>query len=179
MLARAFCLAFVLTVSLCGAAPARSQTTAANGLTLEWIYGEEGRGVARVPAHAWLSDGRLLLFDVRRPEALRTFEVLDPSTGSRRPALDMSAAVAGLKALLPDSGVAQSLEWPEAFDAAGRRALYTFRGDLFVLDLAASRFTRLTKTEAEEQSPGFSPDGRRLAFVRAHDLYVIDLYTGA
>ncbi|HEX8187834.1 MAG TPA: S9 family peptidase [Pyrinomonadaceae bacterium] len=179
MLARAFCLAFVLAVSSSGAAPARSQTTAANGLTLEWIYGDEGRRVASVPSHAWLSDGRLLLFDVRRPPAERTFEVVEPSTGARRPALDMAAAVAGLKALLPDSGVTESLEWPEAFDASGRRALYVFKGDLFLLDLAAARFTRLTKTEAEEQSPGFSPDGRRLAFVRAHDLYVTDLDTSA
>ena len=179
MLARALCLAFVLTVSLFGAAPARPQTTAANGLTLEWVYGDEGRRVASVPSHAWLSDGRLLLLDVRRPPAERTFEVLDPSTGARRPALDMAAAVAGLKALLPDSGVTQSLEWPEALDPSGRRALYVFRGDLFLLDLAAARFTRLTQTEAEEQSPGFSPDGRRLAFVRAHDLYVIELDTAA
>ena len=177
MFARAFCLAFVLAFSLFGAAPARPQ--AAGGLTLEWIYGDEGRRVASVPEHAWLSDGRLLLFDVRRPPAERTFEVLDPSTLARRPALDMAAAVRSLNGLLPDSGVIDSLEWPEAFDAAGRRALYVFKGDLFVLDLAASGFKRLTKTEAEEQSPGFSPDGRRLAFVRAHDLYVVDLDTGA
>ncbi len=179
MLARAFCLVFVLTVSLSGAAPTRSQTEAANGLTLEWIYGDEGRRVATLPTHTWLSDGRLLLFDVRRPPAERTFEVLDPKTGARRSALDMAAAVASLKALVPDSGVTQSLDWPEAFDAAGRRALYVFGGDLFVLDLAAARFTRLTRTETEEQSPGFSPDGRRLAFVRAHDLYVIDLDSAA
>ena len=179
MFARAFCLAAVLAVSLFGAAPARPQTAAANGLTLEWVFGEEGRGVARVPAHAWLSDGRLLLFDVRRPPAERTFEVLDPSTGARRPALDMAAAVASLRALLPDSGVTQSLEWPEAFDPSGRRALYVFDGDLFLLDLAAARFKRLTRTEAEEKSPGFSPDGRRLAFVRARDLYVVELDTGA
>jgi dipeptidyl-peptidase-4 len=164
---------------LFGAAPARPQTTAAGGLTLEWIYGDEGKRVASVPEHAWLSDGRLLLLDVRRPAAERTFELLDPSTGERRSALDMAAAVKSLNALLPDSGVTESLEWPEAFDAAGRRALYVFGGDLFVLDLAAARFTRLTKTDAEEQSPGFSPDGRRLAFVRAHDLYVVDVDTGS
>jgi dipeptidyl-peptidase-4 len=179
MFSRAFCLAIVLVVSLFGAAPARSQTTAAGGLTLEWIYGDEGRRVASVPAHAWLSDGRLLLFDVRRPPEERTFEVLEPSTGARRPALDMAAAVASLKTLLPDSDVGPALDWPEAFDPSGRHALYVFKGDLFLLDLAAARFTRLTKTEGEEQSPGFSPDGRRLAFVRAHDLYVIDLDTGA
>jgi hypothetical protein len=85
MHARTFCLTFVLAVSLFGAAPARSQAPAADGLTLEWIYGDEGRRVASVPAHAWLSDGRLLLFDVRRPPAERTFEVFDPATGARQP----------------------------------------------------------------------------------------------
>jgi dipeptidyl-peptidase-4 len=178
MVARAFCLAVLLAVSLWGAAPARPQTTAAGGLTLEWAF-DEGRRVASVPAHAWLSDGRLLLLDVRRPAVERTFEILDPATGARRGALDTAAAVKSLNALLPDSGVTQSLDWPEALDPSGRRALYVFKGDLFLLDLAAARFLRLTKTEAQEQSPGFSPDGRRLAFVRAHDLYVIDLDTGA
>src|SRR5215213_363908 len=111
MFARVFCLAAVLAASVFGAAPAHSQTTAANGLTAEWVFSDEGRGVARVPTHVWLSDGRLLLFDVRRPPAERTFEVLEPSTGARRPALDMAAAVASLKALAPDSGVTASLEW--------------------------------------------------------------------
>ena len=179
MLARTFCLAVVIAALTFGAAPARSQAEAAKGLTLEWIFGDEGRSFASVPAHVWLSDGRLLLFDVRRPAAGRTFEILDPSTGARRPALDMAAAVQSLNALLPGAGVGPSLDWPEAFDAAGRRALYVFGGDLFVLDLAAARFTRLTRTAAEEQSPGFSPDGRRLAFVRAHDIYVVDIDTGA
>ncbi|MET0645743.1 MAG: S9 family peptidase [Pyrinomonadaceae bacterium] len=175
MIARAFCLAVVLAVSAFGAASARPQTTAANGLTTEWVFSDEGRSVARLPTHTWLSDGRLLMLDVRRPPEERAFEFVDPATGARRPALDMAAAVASLGALLPDSGVARSLDWPEAFDPAGRRALYVFKGDLFLLDLASSRFTRLTKTEAEERSPGFSPNGRRLAFVRANDLYVLEL----
>jgi dipeptidyl-peptidase-4 len=176
MIARAFCLAAVLFVSLFGATPARTQAPAGNRLTLEWIF-DDGRRVATVPLHAWLPDGRLMLLDGRRPPAERAFEILDPATGARRNAFDMAAAVASLNALAPDSGVAQSLPWPEAFDAAGRRALYTFKGDLFVLDLAASRFARVTKTEAEEQSAQFSPDGRQLAFVRANDLYVADLDT--
>src|SRR5205085_3522927 len=65
------------------------------------------------------------------------------------------------------------------FDPAGRRALYVFDGDLFLLDLASARFSRLTRTVAEERSPEFSPDGERLAFVRANDLYVVDLDTQA
>ncbi|HEV2762958.1 MAG TPA: DPP IV N-terminal domain-containing protein, partial [Pyrinomonadaceae bacterium] len=176
MVARIFRFAAVLVVSAFLATPARPQTEAPNGLTFEWVY-DEGRRVASVPTHAWLSDGRLMLLDVRRPAAERTFEVLDASTGARRPALDMAAAVKSLNELLPDSGAGPSLGWPEAFDPAGRRALYIFKGDLFALDLAAARFTRLTKTEPEEQSATFSPDGRRLAFVRANDLYVVELDT--
>ncbi|HKS30554.1 MAG TPA: S9 family peptidase [Pyrinomonadaceae bacterium] len=179
MVIRIFCLAVILSISLLGAATARSQTQAANKLTLEWIFGDEGRSVASLPAHTWLSDGKLLMLDVRRPPAERTFEVVNPVTGARQPALDMAAAVASLKALLPDSGVTASLDWPEALDPAGRRALYVFKGDLFLLDMGTARFTRLTKTEAEEQSPGFSPDGRRLAFVRSNDIYVAELDTMA
>src|SRR5688572_24846293 len=106
MIARAFCLAAVLAVSAFGAPSARPQPPAAIDLTAEWVFSDEGRGVARVPTHVWLSDGRLLMLDVRRPTEERTFEFLDPSTGARRPALDMAAAVASLGALLPDSGVA-------------------------------------------------------------------------
>src|SRR5215207_2997316 len=176
MVARGLCLAVVIVVvSVFGVAVGRAQTPVGDGLTLEWIFGDEGRGVASVPTHAWLSDGRLLLLDVRRPAGERTFEVLEPATGVRRPALEMTAAVESLRALLPDSGVEESLSWPEALEPAGRRALYVLKGDLFLLDLGAARFTRLTKTEAEEKSPGFSPDGRRLAFVREHDLYVLDV----
>src|SRR5207244_1532847 len=52
-------------------------------------------------------------------------------------------------------------------------------GDLFVLDLPSSTFTRLTKTTAEEHSTSFAPNGQRIAFVRANDLFVIDLASGA
>ena len=36
-------------------------------------------------------------------------------------------------------------------------------GDLYLLRLDASRFERLTRTEAEESLPELSPDGRRVA----------------
>ncbi|MFL6255682.1 MAG: hypothetical protein ACJ74T_11780, partial [Pyrinomonadaceae bacterium] len=77
MFTRAFCLAVVLAVSVLGAAPAWGQTTAADALTMEWALGDEGRSVASLPTHVWLSDGRLMLFDVRRPAGERTFEVLE------------------------------------------------------------------------------------------------------
>ena len=178
MFARTFFLAAVLAVALAFGPPAaNAQPPAKSAVTLEWLYSDEGRRLASVPAHVWLADGKLLLYDASRPVAQRSFELLDPETGARRPALDMAAALASLNALLPAAEAKQTLAWPDAFDAAGRRALYLLQGDLFVLDIGAARFTRLTKTDAEEKSPEFSPDGQRLAFVRANDLYVVELAT--
>ncbi len=178
MIARIFFLAAILVATL-GALAVTAQTPTKTALTVEWIFSDEGRRVASLPSSVWLSDGKLMLYDGRQPPAQRAFELLDPATGTRRTALDMAAAVASLNALLPKSEAKQVLAWPQAFDPAGRRALYVFDGDLFLLDLATARFSRLTKTEAEERSPEFSPDGQRLAFVRLNDLYLVDLETRA
>ena len=65
-------------------------------LTLEWIFGPEGRTVASVPATAWLDDGALVILDDRRPPAARTFEKLNPATGQRQSIVDAVRALADL-----------------------------------------------------------------------------------
>ena len=179
MLTRILSLAVVLTAIFGSPASraARAQTPKTN-LSVEWIFSDAGRSVASLPSTLWLSDGKLMVFDARKPAAQRAFEILDPATGVRRSALDMATAVAGLNKLMPPAEARQVLTWPQAFDRSGRRALYVIDGDLFLLELATARFTRLTKTEAEERLPEFSPNGQRLAFVRANDLYLIDLEIG-
>jgi dipeptidyl-peptidase-4 len=179
MLTRILSFAVVLTAMFATPAGkgATAQAPSKTNLTVEWIFSDEGRSVASLPSSVWLSDGKLMFYDTRKPAALRAFEVLDPATGTRRTALDMAAAVASLNKLLPPTEVRQVLTWPQLFDPSGRRALYLINGDLFLLEMATARFTRLTKTEAQEQSPEFSPNGQRLAFVRANDLYLIDLDT--
>src|SRR5215204_3721280 len=142
-------------------------------LTLEWMFGAEGRAVASVPQTAWLDDSSLVILDSRRAPRERTFEKLNPATGQRAPMVDAVRALADLKAVV-DSDV---LPWPIAFDGFGRRALYIFNGDVFTLELAESRGRRLTSTPAEETSASFSPNGRRVAYVRDHDLYSYDLDT--
>src|SRR5262245_64536258 len=106
MLARILCLVAVITVII-GAPGAKAQTPARTGLTVEWIFGDEGRRVASLPTHVWLSDGKLMLYDGRQPPTQRAFEILDPATGARRTALDMAAAVASFNALLPKSEAKQ------------------------------------------------------------------------
>ncbi len=143
-------------------------------VTPEWLF-TAGAHIADVPHTAWLSDNAAILYDIRQPESQRTFERLDPATGQRSPILNMSAAVASLQSLAPDAQVKTALPWPDAFDTTGHQALYQFNGDLFLLNLPTSTFTRVTQTPAEEKDSSFSPDGRLITFVRENDLYLYNI----
>lgn len=163
------CLVGLLGVS----APLAAQgVSAPSRLSVEWIFGPEGRAVAAVPSVAWLENGVALLLDPRRPPVERTLERLDPATGRREPVVDRARALASLKAAAGEAPVPDALTWPVQFDAVGKAALYVFDGDLYLLDLSSSSFSRLTRTGAEEKAASFSPDGSRVAFVRDNDLYV-------
>jgi dipeptidyl-peptidase-4 len=144
-------------------------------LTTAWIYSEEGAHIAEVPEVAWLQDGSVLLFDNRLPESQRTFEKLDPATGNRQAALNMSQAVTSLASLGKDLSPGKALPWPTAFDSAGHRAVYLFHGDVFLLDLTSSSFSRVTTTPAEQKNVAFSPNGQLLSYVRANDIYVYNI----
>jgi dipeptidyl-peptidase-4 len=162
---------YILAVSLMLTSTAFAQQPA---FTNEWVYGEAGAHVADVPKMEWLNDGSAILYDIRLPKAQRTFEKLVPSTGQRQPLLKMADALASLNQL----GVTdekESLDWPEAFDASGQRAIYVFKDDIFLLDLPSARFTRVTSTSDEEKDAQFSPDGKQISFVRNNDLYVYDI----
>jgi len=156
-------------------AGSRAPSAPQEEITVEWIYGPQGRALDRVPSFAWRADGRAILWDdeVDPP----TLELFDPATRARTPLVDREKALAGLGAW-PDVAADEAWRWPEAFDEAGARALYLTKGDVFVLDLASSTFRRLTQTPQEEKSASFSPDGRRVAFVRDNDLYAVDVVTG-
>ena len=168
---------FVLRVLLlcAGIASVTFGQTQKQKLTLEWIFGPEGRSVASLPSTAWLDDGTLIMLDNRRPANERTFERLDTATGARTSLVNRSAALA----TLPEGMKDDPLQWPIAFDGAGRQALYLLKGDVFVLELDRNRFRRLTSTPAEETSASFSPNGHRVAYVRENNLYSFDLDTNS
>ncbi len=162
-----------------GSAVAQTPPPSKPALTVTWMYSDDGENATRMPTFAWTATGDVLLLDATRPAAERTLERFDVARGRRAPAVDAKAALASLAALAGADAVPKALEWPDDIDRAGTLAVYTFAGDLYLLDLASSHFSRLTHTPEEESVPRFSPDGRRVAFVRRNDLYVIDLSTRA
>ncbi len=132
---------------------------------MAWAYSDEAEAATKMPSFVWTSGGDLLLLDETKPAATRTIERVKAGTGARAAAVDRAAALASLKGLVAAADMPEALPWPEAFDAAGRVAVYAIGGDLFVLDLASSRFERLTQTADAESIPRLSPDGRKVAFV--------------
>ena len=64
------------------------------------------------------------------------------------------------------------------WNPAGTALLLTEGADLWLLEVDGRKLRRLTRDTAEEEFPVFSPDGSRVAFVRNHDLHVVDLATG-
>ncbi len=169
-------LLILCLISLLNSSPALAQNS--DELTIEWINSQESRKVAALPAIAWLEDGSLIIYDSSKPDSERTFEKLNPNTGKRISILDRKKALAHAKQTLGEEKAPRSISFPLAFDERGVKGIYDFNGDIFILDLATAQFKQLTTTEAEEKCINFSPDGKKLAYVRDNDLYVYHLENG-
>jgi dipeptidyl-peptidase-4 len=61
------------------------------------------------------------------------------------------------------------------FNSTRTGALVTIADDLYFYDLTVAKASRLTTASGEEEEATFSPDGKLVAFVRANNLYVVDL----
>ncbi|MGH9668294.1 MAG: S9 family peptidase, partial [Bryobacteraceae bacterium] len=65
----------------------------------------------------------------------------------------------------------QELQW----SSSGRDLLILARGDLFLWHAGSGKWDQLTATPQSERDPKLSPDARRVAFRRDHDLYALDI----
>src|SRR4030042_2846884 len=135
-------------------------------MTVEWIYSDEAQETLALPLFQWLDNSTAVYYDVHRPKEERTFEILDPRTGKRTVLLDAAKALQDLQKYLGKEGNPKFLPWPESFSTSGRSAVYSFGGDIYLLDTAASRFTRVADTPAEEIGARLSPRGGVHAYVR-------------
>jgi dipeptidyl aminopeptidase/acylaminoacyl peptidase len=60
-----------------------------------------------------------------------------------------------------------------------KRTVYVQDGDVFLYDFATDKARQLTRTTDAEKDPHFTQDGKRVAFTRAGNLYVLDLNGGS
>lgn len=145
-----------------------------NDLTVEWIYSDASATLTAIPQTVWLEDNTLLVYDLRKPKEQRTFEIYNPATGQTSIAIDAKKAVASLNRIIGNRQI-DFLTWPLVFDGHGKRALYIFESDIFLLDLKQNEFHRITQTDADEKCVGFSPNDKMISFVRDNDLFIYDI----
>jgi len=160
----------ILMVCACNTQPAKKE------ITVEWIYSEDAKTLSAVHSYHWLEDNTAILFDIRKPKEKRTFLKLDPENpGQIDTIVDHEKAISSLQEHIGKEDSTEYLDWPLSFGPYGKHALYIYKKDIFLLDLESSLFRRITKTDTNEKSPRFSPDGTRFAFVRDNDLYMYDI----
>jgi dipeptidyl-peptidase-4 len=149
-------------------------------LTLSAIYDPQTRvafgGVA--PQVQWLDGDSYLM--ARRQAGGLTWQKVNAATGQASPLFDaaaMESALAALPGVARGDAVEAARSASMAFNPARSGALVTLNTDLYFYDFGTSRAVRLTSQAGDEEVATFSPNGQIVAFVRAHNLYAVDLAT--
>jgi len=153
-------------------------------LTLDDIYGPTNRvnfSGAPAPTIEWI-DGTHYAWGRPAADDRGAVDWLNVSadTGVTAPLFDTARAEAALGAL-PGIGSEQARRLVRSRDLIFNRtysaAVFTIDDDLYGVSFPDGRALRLTSAAGEEQEPAFSPDGSQVAFVRNHNLFVVDTRT--
>ena len=146
-------------------------------VTLEALQEYRSTVARDVPGEpVWAPDGKTFVY--RQGRRLRLYDV---AAKRSREVVDLSA----LDALAVSPPAAEQYGWENRrVDEAtlqwapqGGAVLYASGGDLFLIGIDG-KWKQLVKTPVAERDPKFSPDGKRVAFRRDWDLYVLDVAGG-
>lgn len=125
----------------------------------------------------WLDDSSFIWPRRNEKGELVEWRLFDAATGRQRVFIDR----AKLQKALEGAGVAGDVaketagKVKQTFDAKKSAIVFSAADDLFVYSIAEQTVTRLTSAPGEEEHPGFSPDGKKVAFIRDNDLFVVDM----
>jgi len=152
-------------------------------LTIETIFG--GELSAPSPSQVrWMPDGRLGFFYPTSTQG-RDLVVFDPANGERR--VVVGTAVLREAAPSPSEAGVDEREYTRRtrfgvpdyhWSPDGTRLLFTSTGKILVHEIATQTTTRLAPEKSRVLDPRFSPDGKQIAFVYKHDLWVVPLDGG-
>lgn len=147
-------------------------------LSLEALY-HPTRKVDYLPApprYAWLPGDQLLETRVEKGQA--TLTRVDARSGERKPFLGADAVADALvKQGAPEAEAKRALmrpAWNEAMDAF----VASLGGDFYLVRIQPLEARRLTRDGRPKDEPLFSPDGKKVAFLRANDLHALELESG-
>jgi dipeptidyl-peptidase-4 len=125
----------------------------------------------------WLDDATLVWPKTDEKGDLVEWRQFDVATGKQRPLFDKARLQRALEGAGLSAEVAKSATELDAltFDAKKSAVVLDLADDLYLYDFARNSVTRITSAPGAEEQATFSPDGKKIAFVRNHNLYVSDL----
>jgi dipeptidyl-peptidase 4 len=174
----------IAAAQMAGSAQGRSPAPAKKWLTYEQAFASAGRGapgdmtrdpagiLADLPAIAgWLDDEHYLETRVDPADRQRKLFRVSVADGSAVPHRHATEA----------DGLPSGFDLRTAAATSEDRNLFVFsrNDDLYAYSLPVKKWRQLTATPATpEEFPRISPDGRKVAYTRANNLYVYDLEAG-
>ena len=150
-------------------------------LTIDAIYDPDQRtdfSGAPPTNLRWIDDDTYL--QTRRATGGVEWLRVDAGSGRSSPLFDpdrMETALAAIPGVTRDEAAARARSSDLRFNPQWTGVLVEINDDLYVYDFSTATATRLTSVTGAEEEPTFSPDGRRVAFVRAYNLHVVDVAT--
>lgn len=153
-------------------------------LTLEAIFHPRDRiDFDGEPPHIirWLKDGEHYV-EQRGGEgqAQQLFRV-QAVTGEAEPLYDrrrIQSAFEGLPGISSQEAAELVRQGEFDFSPDESSVLISYQGNLYYYRFSDNRAVQLTSDASDDQVPSLSPDGRAVAFVRNHDLYVVEISSG-
>ena len=173
-------LLFVFTINLLLLLSwASAQTAAPKQLTIEQIFAEGGVTGRAPETIKWSPDGTKVSF-VQRNDAGEHGELwyVDAATGEKK----ILASETKLSQLAPPLSKIKDEREKErvtryhvaayTWSPDSKHLLFDAQGQLWYYSLDTGTAVQLTSSPDASEDPKFSPDGKRLAYVRKHNLYV-------
>jgi dipeptidyl-peptidase-4 len=170
---------FVFIVNLAVLSAANAQTAPPKHLTIEQIFAEGGVTGRAPETIKWSPDGTKVSF-VQRDDTGEHGELwyVDAATGERK----VLVSEVKLSQLAPPTSRIHDEREKErvtryhvaAYNWApdSKHLLFDSQGQLWYYSLDTGTAVPLTSSPDPSEDPKFSPDGKRLAYVRKHNLYV-------
>ena len=163
--------ALIIIFSLSIFSPVKAQE--GKKLTYEMVYERSGPSLTQTlpRIRGWADDEHYIISETdEQTKALKLFKVHFKT---------------GKQTLMFDYGPIQKA-LPKGFNASSHIGmagdyegfLYSNQGDLYFYSNKKNQFKRLTATLGPENNPQLSPDGKRAAYTRDHNLYSFDIENG-
>ena len=109
---------------------------------------------------SWAGDNSKLWFRWKRP-------------GEKEPGIFEVARTAGTPRRLTKDEEAGAPPYAAVRDRSGRWAVYSFEGDVHLLDTHSGKFRKVTQTAEAETEPSFAHDETKISFRRGDNLFLI------